>query len=305
MFFEKLKLSKCFDRQFAKIEADCSLLASSVIKYREIVSWIIRIIGDVNVKKINGETIMKLKQFLNRKNLSPNRKNQFLVVLRNLLKYLAEEEKISVMDYTLIKKFRVPAKEVEYLTKEEIIKLANYPKRSTRVGKRMRAAIWILISTACRLSELLRIKISDIDFESGTASIRTKGDRPHTILFNKQALEAINDYLNIRKDNNPYLFVTARPNPAVWKGNDVERSLRMIGRKLRLKKNLRPHLIRKSSATLMYKSGVSLGVIQNYLNHASARTTLLHYLGNSNFDELKRNHEKVMNSFDSVGEKQI
>jgi len=231
-----------------------------------------------------------------KKGLSPNRKNHFLVVLRGLLKYLKEEEKIDVYDYNLIKKFKVPIKEVEYLTEDQLLKLADYPSEHTITGLRMRAAIWTLISTGCRASELLNLKKSDIDFQNGVAFIRTKGNKPHEIIFNKQSLDAINKYLAKRIDNEDWLFVSATPNPKSWSISDLERSLRGIGRKLRFSKNVRPHLIRKSSATMLFKNGTPLGVVQAYLNHSSPQITCKFYLGNANFEELRRNHERVMNN---------
>jgi site-specific recombinase XerD len=50
------------------------------------------ILKDIDVRKIDGHTIMELKQYLNSKELSASRKNHYLVVVKNLLKYLAEEE---------------------------------------------------------------------------------------------------------------------------------------------------------------------------------------------------------------------
>ncbi len=245
--------------------------------------------------------ITSYKQFLNRpsqkkEKLSATYKNQHLTLLRILLKFIKEKEGIKTMDYTLVTKYKVSVKEVEFLNESELSKLMNYPSAKTITGCRMRAYLETSISTGCRLAEVRNLKISDIDFENGSANIRTKGDKPHTILFNKSSLEAIKKYLDMRKDCHPNLFVTATPHPKPWQGNDIERSLRMIGRKLKLRKNLRPHLLRKSAATILYKNNVSLGIVQNFLNHSSARTTLTYYLGNSNFEELRRNHDRVMNN---------
>ncbi len=92
LFSKKLKLSECFERYFAWVEADSLLSQNSVDKYREISQRLVDVLGDMNVKKINGHTITNLKQQLNNNQLSASRKNHYLVVLKNLLKYLAENE---------------------------------------------------------------------------------------------------------------------------------------------------------------------------------------------------------------------
>jgi len=92
LFSNKLRLSECFKRYFAWVEADRLLSKNSVEKYKEIASMLVVILNDMDVRKIDGHTITNLKQQLNNNRLSASRKNHYLVVLKNLLKYLAEEE---------------------------------------------------------------------------------------------------------------------------------------------------------------------------------------------------------------------
>lgn len=89
---KKHKLSECFERYFIWIEADGLLSKNSVEKYKEISQRLTSILRDMDVRKIDGHTVTELKKYLNSKELSASRKNHFLVVMKNLLKYLAEEE---------------------------------------------------------------------------------------------------------------------------------------------------------------------------------------------------------------------
>lgn len=306
LFSDKLNLSKCFDRFIEYMEANCLLSASSLKKYREIFPRIINYFGDISIKKLNVQIVTGFKRYLNqpsqkKKELSACYKNQHLSLTRNVLKFEKEIEGVNVMDFNLITKFKVPIKEVEYLNEAELSELVNYFSKKTVTGTRMGAYTETSISTGLRLSEVLNLKISDIDFENGVANLRTKGNKPHEALFTKSSLAAIRKYLAMRKDHHPNLFVTATPNPKPWQANDVERSLRLIGRRLKFRKNLRPHLLRKSAATILYKNNTPLGEIQRFLNHASARTTLTHYLGNANLEELKINHKRVMDNLDLTG----
>lgn len=168
----------------------------------------------------------------------------------------------------------------------------------TFTGLRMRAAIQTGMSTCLRVSELLSLKISDLNFETGIIAVRTKGDKPHRVILNQTAKDAIREYLAIRgEDGCPFLFVTANKNSVKkWMVNDCQRSLRKLGRKLGFKINITPHLIfRRSIATHMFKENVPLGVIQSALNHSSSSVTTRFYLGNMAFEDVKKHHDRVMN----------
>jgi len=91
-FSNNLKLSECFERYFIWVEANDLLSKNSLDKYKEISQRLVDILQNMNVRKIDGHTITNLKQHLNNNQLSASRKNHYLVVLKNLLKYLAEEE---------------------------------------------------------------------------------------------------------------------------------------------------------------------------------------------------------------------
>ena len=88
----KYSLSECFRRYFAWVEADGLLSPNSVKKYEEVSKRLVVILNDMDVRKIDGHTVTNLKQQLNIKQLSASRRNHHLVVIKNLLKYLTEEE---------------------------------------------------------------------------------------------------------------------------------------------------------------------------------------------------------------------
>lgn len=294
----KFKLSECFKRYFSKAEAEEILAIRTIQKYKEVAGMLVRLLGDLNIKKISDDTITKLKQILNQRSLSSSRKNHFLIVLKSVLAY-CKQEGIKVFDPAKITKFRVPQKEVSYLTKEQLIMLASVPSDKNITGLRMRAVIQTLISTGCRVSELLALNKNQLNFsESNVVSIRTKGNKPHQIIFNPSSQNAIREYLEIRGDDNcEALFATINMgNEKRLKVNDLQRGLRNLGKKLGFNINITPHLVgRRSTATLMFKEGVPLGVIQKFLNHSSSQVTTKFYIGNLDFEEVQKHHAKIMN----------
>lgn len=297
---EKYKLSSCFSRYFDDVEADESLSMSSIGKYKEVSGKIIKELGDMNVRKIDDFTITELKKILADKKSGSQRKNHHMVVLRNLLRYLTEKEKMKVYPYEKIRKFKSEQKKIEYLTKEQIKTLLDSIKETSVTRLRLKTAIVCLFSSACRVSELISLNISDINFETGISEIRVKGGKLLRIIFNPMALKYIKKYLAMRGDKHEALFVTYHSDlPKRWQLNDIERSLRNQGRKIGL--SVHPHKLRRSAATYMFQNNIPLPIIQQYLGHSSPSITEKFYLGDSSFDSVLAAHKKVM-EFDLEGE---
>lgn len=198
LFSKKLKLSECFERYFVWVEADSLLSQNSVDKYREISQRLIDILQNMDVRKIDGRTITNLKQQLNNKLLSASRKNHFLVVLKNMLKFLLEEERLDIYNPDLIKKFKIPVRQVITLSKDELQKLIDSISENNIARLRLKTAVVCLISTGCRVSELLKLNVEDVDLKLGKAQVVAKGGKMHTLIFNDLAVSYIKKYLAMR-----------------------------------------------------------------------------------------------------------
>lgn len=301
IFSKHLMLSDCSKRYLNKEEADLTKSKKTIEKYREVFSRIIKLFGDIDLKKIDDEFITNMKVKLNSittrgKPLSASRKNHILTVIRNLLEYLQKEEGIATYDYKKIVKYKVPTKEITYLPMNDLCRLAEAPSNKTFTGLRMRAAIKTGMSTCLRISELLSLKISDLN-EGGIVAVRTKGNKSHRVILNKASQDAIKAFLAARgNDECPFIFVTAnKKSVKQWQANDFQRSLRNLGKKLGFNINITTHLInRRSIATHWFKEGVPLGVIQAALNHSSSSVTTKFYLGNMAFEDVIKHHKRVM-----------
>lgn len=293
---KKYLLSECFQRYFARIEADILLSKKSIAKYKEVAGRIIVLCGDVNISKINSQTITELKQKMNEKGLSASRKNHHMVVVKNLLRFMQDEENLECYNPDLIKKFKIPRKQINYLTKEEMLKLIDSIIENTITRLRLKTAVICLISSGCRVSELVSLNITDISFETGTAQVIAKGGKLHTLIFNDMALEYIKKYLLQRKDAHDALFVTNNlEKPQRWCSSDLQRALREQGKRAGFSQNIHPHLLRRSAGTLLFHQNASLSVVQRFLGHATPTVTERYYLGNTSFLEVEKAHKSIMN----------
>ncbi len=297
-FRKKIFLADAIDRYLVMVEANSLYSSRTIEKYRESSVHLLRLMGNVDIRTLNDESVSELKQKMSQikpRPPGPSRKNSMLVVLKNILKQLRGSGE-DVCDPSRIKLFKIPAKDVQFLRKEQIRLIANATNPGTITGLRLRAIILALFSTGCRISELLSLDREQFEEDSGIVrNVRTKGGKTNSIIFNDASRRAIRKYLDRRKDSCAALFATTHTDvPKRLQVNDVERSLRNLGKKLGLQVNLRPHLLRKSAATHMFREGVPLGVISKFLGHANSQVTMKYYLGQMDLEDVQKNHARVM-----------
>jgi integrase/recombinase XerC len=149
------------------------------------------------------------------------------------------------------------------------------------------------------------LNIDDVDLITGLATVMGKGKKPRQVIFNKIAIDALIKYMAVRTDSCLSLFATANTaQPKSWAKNDVERSMRKYGRKIGLEINLHPHLLRRSSCSLLYHKGAPMAVIKKYLGHSiNSSATQKYYLGETEFNQVQKFHEDIL-SFDSEKRKE-
>lgn len=291
---EKYKIQSCYQRYFDLISADMRLSPRSIQKYREIVGRLINEIGNIDVRKIDKEIISKLKSQLNAKNLSSSTKNQVLVTIRNLAKFLSEEEGLNIIDSSQIKKFKEESKPVDYLSDEEVKILLDSIGEESITKLRLKTLIICLLSTGARISEIISLNKDDINFETGIANVIGKGAKINQVIFNEISREYLRKYINKRQDSCPALFATSQTNsPKRWQVNCSERAMRNQGRNAGLKKRVYPHLMRKTAASKMFFSGAPLSVVSKFLSHSDLATTQKYYLRGANFEEVKHYHKAL------------
>lgn len=177
------------------------------------------------------------------------------------------------------------------------IKVAKQPKQafSELEIEKLRAAcktlkekaiIETLLSTACRISELMSIRTCDID---GTRiMVKGKGNKYGQVYINSKAAYAIEAYINSRTDNNPYLF-PGRSGEAT--SASVQKTLKAIGERAGVS-NVHPHRFRRTAATMALRHGMSIEMVSKMLRHEKLQTTMI-YLDLDD-RELQYQHQKYV-----------
>lgn len=141
---------------------------------------------------------------------------------------------------------------------------------------RQRALLEVFYSTGCRLSELRRIDINSIDFQTMSLSVIGKGNKERVVYLSSKALYYLEKYLNSRNDDCEALFVTVRrPIRRMSKGA-IQDEINKIETAAQLTKKLTPHVLRHTFANLSMDAGIELADLQHLMGHSSPGTTLIY-----------------------------
>ena len=173
---------------------------------------------------------------------------------------------------------RVDKKLPTYLSLDEIEYLLDTLQDKDYKVKtivRDKAIFETLYATGIRNSELVNIKISDIDFHHKTILITGKGDKQRVALFGRKAKQQIEKYIATERikctKKSDYLFINAAGKRLTTR--TIQKICTMFSTMLPVSKMITPHKIRHSFATHLLNSGMNLRALQELLGHASLATT--------------------------------
>lgn len=213
--------------------------------------------------------------------LKKRTQNYYLIALRAFLKYLAKRGVRSLAPEQ-IELAKVPGREIDLISAEELDRVLAGPDVSTVKGLRDRAILECLFSTGLRVSELCSLP-RDLDLSRGEFSVRGKGDKVRVVFLSPGAKKAIETYLNRRDDFDDAMFaqVPGKAGAAVMKKQEtlrltsrsVERIVRHYATKAGVSKKVTPHTIRHCFATDLLGNGADLRAVQALLGHANITTT--------------------------------
>lgn len=164
--------------------------------------------------------------------------------------------------------------------------------RNACITLRDHAIIEFLYSTGCRVTELERLNISDIDFIKGEVLLFGKGDKHRVSYINARAELTLKEYLSNRTDNNEALFVSERNPHNRLKKSAIEKIVRDIGERSDIKRKLFPHLIRHTTATNCLDRGMDVTKIQKMLGHTNISTTMIY--AKVSEQNIKNDHKKCI-----------
>ncbi len=233
-----------------------------------------------DISLVNKNDIEAYLEYLGKNDYSTKSIARKLTTIKNFHKYLLATSRIDV-DYSLtIERPKLRKSLPNVLTIEEVDILLDI-KTITPFDYRNKAMLELLYGTGLRISELLNLKLSDIDFENCVVRCFGKGSKERIVPIGEYIIDSLNNYLEFgrnklinKKKISDYLFLNSH-------GSSLSRfSFFKILKKLLLekgiKKDVSPHSLRHSFATHLLENGADLRSIQEMLGHSDIATTRIY-----------------------------
>jgi len=208
-------------------------------------------------------------------------RNHHLTVIKSFLQYVQLNKKIYIEKYleiNNIKKKKETKKSIDYLTIEELEIVLKQCDLKSKSGYKHFVILSLLYETACRVTELINIKVSDITFSTNSyIKVLGKGNKERIIYISENTKEMLKKYINRFNIIDGYLFLNHSNKQYTRFGINklVEKYVSLGSRNVEsLKnKNITPHSFRHSKAVHFLLNGTSLAIIQRFLGHNQIQTT--------------------------------
>ncbi len=258
---------------------------------------------------ITNDDIRAFRLWLNRlidvhgEPLKKNTQNYHLIALRSFLKYLAKRD-VTTLAPEKIELMKMPDRHIAFIEEGEIERLLEAPLLVKQTADHMalpllkhrdKSLLELLFCSGLRVSELTGLQKKHINLKKDEFTILGKGGKSRVVFLSEQAKFWLKKYLDLRKDMNPYLFVShdkhhgsqkMRVSTHTNKKDDedeqhltvrsVQRIVNKYAKIAGITKPVTPHTLRHSYATDLLQNGADIRSVQAMLGHSSITTTQIY-----------------------------
>jgi integrase/recombinase XerD len=265
-------------KSYLKIER--SLSDNSIVAYtRDIKKFADYAINlDLSESKIERNDISNFLVLLKKSNISARSQARIISGIKAFYKYLILEDYIKYNPTDLVESPKIGFRLPDTLSLIEIDKLISAIDLSQKHGERNRSILETLYSCGLRVSELINLQLSNINFNENYIKVTGKGNKQRLSPISGKALKYLSIYINevrihldIKKGNSDFVFLNNR-------GTKLSRVMifliiKKLAEKIGLNKKISPHTFRHSFATHLIEGGADLRAVQEMLGHSSITTT--------------------------------
>jgi integrase/recombinase XerD len=233
-----------------------------------------------SISKTDTAAILKYLIELRNKGLGPRSRARHLVSLRGFYKFLVHEKILTQDPSSVVDLPKTGFALPDVISKDEVKKLLDAPDSSTPKGMRDAAMLELLYAAGLRVTELVNMKLQDINTEACFVRVFGKGSKERVVPIGNIARHSVNAYiitarpLLLKNIMSVHLFVARAGKPMTRQG--FWKLLRRYALIAGIKKKISPHSIRHSFASHLLEGGADLRSVQLMLGHADISTTQIY-----------------------------
>lgn len=199
--------------------------------------------------------------------------------IKSLYRYLLSKNLVEENIADGVEAPKVSRKEPMILTSKEIELLLEQPDLSELKGQRDKAMLEVLYATGIRVTELISLRIEDVNLTNGYIKVKKKNTERHIPLGNL-SLKCLKEYINkvrpllIRTEEEKTLFINTNGQKMTRQG--YWKILKQYKEQAKIEKDITPHTIRHSFAVHMLQNGAELKTVQELLGHTDVASTIMY-----------------------------
>ena len=279
------------------LSVERGLSKNTLVSYRQDLAKFFEYLKSRRIASIERVTRQMISSFMmteKDRGLSANSVSRELACLRSFFKFLVREHKVKEDVTSVIESPKLWKKLPSTLNLDEVEALLMAPDVRGLMGMRDRASLELMYATGMRVSELINLKMDDLNMDVGFVKCLGKGSKERIVPFGRKAKESIARYLDkgrksfLKEKVSNFLFLTRLGKPmsrqTFWK------TIKKYAKEARIKKDIMPHSLRHSFATHILERGADLRIVQELLGHSDISTTQIYT--HVSKDRLKAIHKK-------------
>lgn len=288
MFRDQTKLKKdlIVEDFISHLKLERSLSNNTLSAYKSDIYKLKSYVGNTEISKVDYKGITSFLKNLESAGLSPRSLARIISGLKTFYKYLVSEQITATNPLQTIDTPKLPKNLPEVLSHEEVTKMLESIDFSKHAGERDKTIIMLLYGSGLRVSELVNLKVNDLYLEDGFIKVTGKGNKERLVPIGSKTIRQLGYYFEsyrldvARHSVSNNIILNQRGNPL--SRVSIFKIIRELAKKAGIKKNISPHTLRHSFATVLIEAGADLRAVQQMLGHESITTTEIYtHLDNS------------------------
>lgn len=266
----------------AYLEQEKNASNSTIMSYRRDLKKLFCFLEQKGVGSVEEITSTNLNSYvlqMEKDGFSTSSVSRSIASMRSFFHYLFKTKKTQEDPSEVLKAPHIEKKTPEILTLEEAVQLLEQPDIATPKGIRDKAMLELLYATGMRVSELISLKLADVNLSMNYLICRS-ADKERVIPFGKEASRALKHYLEesrtllMKGQEGEWLFTNCSGKPMSRQG--FWKLIKFYAQKAGIMKDITPHTLRHSFGAHLVQNGADLRAVQEMMGHSDISTTQIY-----------------------------